>query len=54
MPLNNSKLTLKTELKNPLIRKMRLRVLRYVIGEYLYIAYRSGITLNYKTNSIVT
>ena len=51
---NDSKLTLKVELKNPLIRKMRLRAWGYSMNEYLYILGRSGLTLKYKTYLIVT
>ena len=50
---NDSNLLLKMELKNPLLRKMRLRVWGYSMGEYLYILADSGLTLKYKTYSIV-
>ena len=50
---NDSKVVLKIKLNNQLIRKMRLRVWGYSMGEYLYILGRSGLTLKYKTYSIV-
>ena len=51
---NDSKLVLKVELKNMLLRKMRLRVWGYLQGEYLYILGTSGLTLKYRTYSVVT
>ena len=51
---NDSKFVLKIELKNLLIRKMGLRVWRYLMGKYLYILGRSSLTLKYKTYWIVT
>ena len=45
----DSKLTLKLELKNSLLRKMTLRA-----GTYLYVLRSSGLTLKYKTYAVVT
>ena len=51
---NDSKLILKTELKNPLTKKMRLCVWGYSMGEYLYMLPKSRLTLKYKTYSITS
>ena len=50
---SDSELSLKTELKNPLVRKMIFRVWEYSIGEYLYMIADSGLTLKYNTYSIL-
>ena len=49
----DSKLVLKIELKNPLLREMRLRVWGYSQDEYLYIFGTSRLTLKYKTYSVL-
>ena len=46
---NDSDLVLKMELKDVLIRKMRLRVWSYSQGEYFYVLGPSELTLKYKT-----
>ena len=51
---NDSKLVLKIELKNLLVRKVRLRFWGYWQGEYLYIVGTSGLMLKCKTYSAVT
>ena len=49
---NDSKLTMTIETKNPLKKKMRLRVWGYSNGEYLYMFVDSKLTLKYKTYTI--
>ena len=49
---NGSKLNVTTELRNPLAKKMRLRVLVYTNGEYLYMLTDGSLTLKYKTYTV--
>ena len=51
---SDSKLVLKIKLKNVLTKKMRLSVWGYSVGEYLYMLAESGLTLKYKTHSVIT
>ena len=51
---NDSKLILKTEVKNPFTQKMRLCVWEYSMGEYLYMLPKSRLTSKYKTYSITS
>ena len=48
---NDSKMIIKVELKNPLVRKMRFKVWGYSNGEYFYMLLNSGLTVKYKTYS---
>ena len=49
---NYSKLNVRIELRNPLAKKMRLRVLGYTNGEYFYMLTDGSLTLKYKTYTI--
>ena len=49
---NDSKLNVSSELRNPLRKKMGLRVLGYTNGEYLYMLVDGSLTLKYKTYTI--
>ena len=49
---NGSKLNVTTELRNPLAKKMRLRILVYTNGEYLYMLTDGSLTLKYKTYTV--
>ena len=49
---NDSKLYLKIQLKSSATKKLRLRIWRYSLGEYLYILAKDGLTLQHKTYSI--
>ena len=49
---NDSKMTIKTETKNSLAKKMRLRVWRYTNGEYICMLHDDSLTLKYKTYTI--
>ena len=49
---NDSKLNVTIELRNPLAKKMRLRVWGYTNGEYLYMLTDGSLTLKYKTYTI--
>ena len=51
---NDSKPTLKTELKNAATKKYRLRDWGYSLGEYLYILVKDRLTLQHKTYSITS
>ena len=53
LPTKNSDLVLKIELKEALIRKMTLRVWVYSNGKYFYVLGPSGLTLKYKTYTVV-
>ena len=44
---NDSDLTITTELKNPLTKKMRLRVTGYYQGEYIYMLGNNSLIMNY-------
>ena len=50
---NNSKLNLSIHLKNTAKKQLRLRILVYSLGEYLYALWQQGLTLPHKTYSIV-
>ena len=49
---NDSKINVSIQLKAPATKKLRLRVWAYVIGEYLYILSKNGLTLRYRTYAI--
>ena len=51
---NDSKLNLKIQLKNSAIKKLRLRIWGYSMGEYLYILAKDGLVLHHKTYSITS
>ena len=51
---NDSKLNLKIQLKNSAIKKLRLRIWGYSMGEYLYILAKDGLMLQHKTYSITS
>ena len=51
---NDSKLNLKIQLKNSAIKKLRLRIWGYSMGEYLYILAKEGLMLHHKTYSIMS
>ena len=46
---NDSKINLHVLLKSAATKKLRLRVWAHLIGEYLYILARSGLTLRHRT-----
>ena len=50
---NDSSLTLTVTLKDPAVKKMRLRVVRYHQGEYMYSMTNLGLLLSYKDYGIV-
>ena len=45
-------MTINIEMKNPLPKKMRLRVWGYINGKYLYMLLDGRLTLKYKTYTI--
>ena len=49
---NDSKINFSIQLKAAATKKLRLRVWAYVIGEYLYILSKNGLTLRYRTYAI--
>ena len=49
---NDSKINVSIQLKAAATKKLRLRVWAYVIGEYLYILSKNGLTLRYRTYAI--
>ena len=49
---NYSKINVSIQLKAAATKKLRLRVWAYVIGEYLYILSKNGLTLRYRTYAI--
>ena len=49
---NDSKTNVSIQLKAAATKKLRLRVWAYVIGEYLYILSKNGLTLRYRTYAI--
>ena len=49
---NDTELTVTTETKSPLAKKMRLRVWGYNNGEYLYLLRDGKLMLKYKTYKI--
>ena len=49
---NESKMTVTTETKKALSKKMRLRVWGYTNDEYRYMLLHGGVTLKYKTYTI--
>ena len=49
---NDSKINVSVQLKAAATKKLRLRVWAYVIGEYLYILSKNGLTLRYRTYAI--
>ena len=49
---HDSKLNVTIELRNPLTKKMRLRVWEYTNGEYLYMLTEGSLTLKYKTYTV--
>ena len=49
---NDSKMTISIETKNPLAKKMRLRVWGYTNGEYIYLLQDGSLTLKYKTYTL--
>ena len=51
---NDSKLNLKTQLKNVASEKLPLRIWGYSMGEYLYILAKDVLTLQNKTYSIAS
>ena len=51
---NDSKLNLKTQLKNVASEKLPLRIWGYLMGEYLYILAKDVLTLQNKTYSIAS
>ena len=51
---NDSKRNLKIQLKNSATKKLRLRIWGYLMGEYLYILGKDGLTLQHKTYSIMS
>lgn len=50
---NDSKINLSIDLKDSATKKRRLRVWAYLLGEYLYVLLRQGLTLQHETYSIV-
>ena len=50
---NDSSLTLAVTLQNAAVKKMRLRVLGYYQGEYIYSMTNLGLLLSYKDYGIV-
>ena len=48
----DSKINVSIQLKAAATKKLRLRVWAYVIGEYLYILSKNGLTLRYRTYAI--
>ena len=49
---NDSKINVSIQLKAAATKKLRLRVWAYVIGEYLYMLSKNGLTLRYRTYAI--
>ena len=49
---NDSKINVSVQLKAAATKKLRLRVWAYVIGEYLYILSKNGLTLRHRTYAI--
>ena len=49
---NDSKINVSIQPKAAATKKLRLRVWAYVIGEYLYILSKNGLTLRYRTYAI--
>ena len=49
---NGSKINLSIQLKNSATKILMLRVWAYLIGEYLYVPSRQGLTLHHKAYSI--
>ena len=49
---NDSKMTITSETKTPLIKKMRLRVWGYTSREYIYLQRDGSLTLTYKTYTL--
>ena len=45
--LNDSDITITIELKNPLTKKMRLKVTGYYQGEYMYLLSNNCLIMNY-------
>ena len=50
---NDSNVVLRVNVKTTVTKKMRLRVWGYSPGEYLYLLTEFGLTMKYKTYSIV-
>ena len=46
---HDSNMIIKAELKNQLLKEMRLRVQEYTSGEYVYMLLDSGLALIYTT-----
>ena len=49
---NNSKINLHIMLKNVATKKLSLRVWAHLLGEYLYILTKNGLTLRHRTYAI--
>ena len=50
---NDSKINLSIQLKALAIKKLKLKIWAYLLGEYLYVLSRQGLSLRHKTYSIV-
>ena len=51
LKINDSKIVLNRNLKNPAAKKLMLRSWAHSIGKYLYVLLRRGLTLRHKTYS---
>ena len=49
---DDSGITLKTTLKASTTKKIRLKVWRYLLGEYLYLLSPQGLTMRYETYTV--